>query len=276
MAISNLLTGAVDISAGASWSDTIGFANDATLIIPAGSQTLTNLDVRSLTTTGIDYLHVSRGFTGNIGGGGTSLQCDVDATYTTTPNIIHSGSGFFYFNPATTVAEVLVNGIGTFVQTGGTTTTFRCVTGSATVGDTCTATNCYLMGPGNLTLEYSASIVATLVFVSGSGNCTIRREATTVTVRGPASVVIDAPGETIATLNADDPGCKITLLAGSITTANVYGTLDLSQCNYASTVGGTATNLYPTGMILGDGNVNVTLSNVNRIAGGSFAGATEQ
>jgi len=135
MAIANLLDGATDISAGASWSDGIGFANDATLIIPRGSQTLTNLDVRAATTTGIDYLHVSRGFTGNIGGGGTSLQCDVDATYTTTPNIVHSGAGFFYFNPATTTAEVLVNGIGTFVQTGGTTTTFRCVTGNAFVGE---------------------------------------------------------------------------------------------------------------------------------------------
>lgn len=275
MAIANLNDGATDISVGANWSDTIGFANDATLIIPRGSQTLTGLDVRGSTTTGIDYLHVSRGFSGNIGGGGTALQCDVDATYTTTPNIVFSGSGFMYFNPATTVAEVLVNGIGTFVQTGGTTTTFRCVSGSATVGESATATNAYLHGDGALTLEYSASIAATLVHVTGGGNCTIKREATTVTISGPGVVTINAPGETITTLNANDPGCRVVVLAGNVTTANVYGALDLSQANYASTVGGTAVNLYPTGTIIGEGNANITLSNVNRIAGGSFAGAGE-
>lgn len=60
-----------------------------------------------------------------------------------------------------------------------------------------------------------------------------------------------------------------------MTTANVFSTMDLSQMRYASTIGGTAVNLCPTGRIVGEGNPNVTLSNVTRIAGGSFAGAGE-
>lgn len=276
MAVTYLTTGATDLKNAANWSDGIGIADDAQCVIRDGSQNITtNLNTNTLTTTGVDFFHIMEQFTGSIGTGGTSLQMDFDATYTAKPNFLHRGAGAVYLDPETTLGTALLDGVGQLWLTGGTTTNMQVVRGTFNASDQATVTNLYVYGPGSARLEDSATIVVALVYVGGAGNVYIGREATTITVDGPGSVVINAEGETITTLNIDNPNATVTLVAGNVTTANVRGTLDLSLCATDSTVGGTATNLYPTGRILGDGNQRVTVSNITRIAGGSFAGAAE-
>ena len=69
MAIAYLNEGAVSLAA-ANWSDATGFANNATLVISSGSQTITTSLDQSGLSGGIDTLDILQVFTGRIGGAG--------------------------------------------------------------------------------------------------------------------------------------------------------------------------------------------------------------
>jgi hypothetical protein len=276
MAIAYLAEGAVNLLTAGNWSDATGIVDNATLIIAKGSQNIvSNLDTTAAATSGVDYFHVTTGFTGSIGAAGTSFRMNFDSTYTTKPNFYWAGSGFCYFHPGLTVTTALV-AAGQVFHTAGTITNLQVTGGTVNVGTSAIVTNLYAYGNGSVTVTANTAQDITLAVVSGAGPVRIERGCTTLTVTGPATVTLDLPvGETITTLNLNNPLARVVVVGADITTAEVHGKLDLSPMTRDSTIGGTATRIYPTGSVLGEGNQRVTLSNVTRIAGGSFAGAGE-
>lgn len=275
MATAYLNDGATALGTAGNWSDATGVANDATLVIPRGSQTIPGVDLSASAAAGVDYLHIMRAFSGSIGGGGTPLTLLFDATYTTKPNFIHSGSGFVYLTTgsSTTACTVAVlDGPGTLYLTGGTFTTVYANSGILWIGAGATVTNLVVSGSAQVIDTFTSSLAFTSVTITGSGNVSLARQITTATISGSGTTTINAPGETVTTLNQNNPGSTVVLLAANITTANLYGTLDLSQLQTDATVGGTATNIYPTGSILGDGNPRATVSNKVYIGGANMAG----
>lgn len=272
MATAYLNDGATALETAANWSDATGVAADATLVIPRGSQTIPGVDLSTASGAGVDYWHIMQGYTGTIGGGGTSVTIKFDSTYTTKPNLLWEGSGFLYISSGTTACtNAVLNGSGTVALTGGTWTNVYANSGTLIIGAGATVTN-LIYGGGTVIDTFTASLAFTSVTITGSGNVSLARQTTTCTIDGSASVVWNAFGETMTTLNQNNPGSSFYVLAGNITTANIKGMFDVSQAQYDVTIGGTATNLYPTGSIQGDGNTRVTISNKTVFGGANTAG----
>lgn len=272
MAVKTLLPGATDLAAGASWSGGVAPTADDDLIIPNGSQTIPGVDLSALVTTGVQTFHIMKGFTGTIGGGGTSLVIPMKTAYTSKPNFLNESSGFVYISSGSvTCTNAVVNGSGSTFITGGTWTNVYANAGTSVPGAAATVTN-MLYGGGTVLDTFTSSIAYTTVTITGSGNVSIARAVTTMNVNGSANVTYNANGEAITTLNLNNPGATVYLVAGNITTANLNGPLDLSNLQYDATIGGTATNIYPTGSIIDDGNPRATISNISKFGGASQAG----
>lgn len=243
MAYAYLTTGATDIT-GASWSDATGFANSATLGIETGSQTIVSSLNQSALGTGLNYLLVGPGFSGNIGSPAAgSLVVDVDAG--SDPHVTYAASGGNFYLTAgggnTLITRVECNSAGNLYLTGGTFTNLDVVRGTCNVNASTVVTNAYLVG-GNSTIEYNATALTTLT-VSG-GSHTLKRTANTVIMNGgDLRVDIDSGslGATLLTMN----GGRVTLVSGNIPVAVfIGGTLDVSKLKRPATIAGTSAVVY--------------------------------
>lgn len=244
MAYAYLTTGATDLTA-ASWSDATGFANSATLAIETGSQTIVSSLNQSALGTGINYLHVMPGFSGDIGSASAgSLIVDADAG--TDPHIMYAASGGQFFltagggNTLITRIECNTNG-GTLRLTGGIVTNLDMVKGTCTVNASTVVTNAYLVG-GSATIEYNATAL-TILTIKG-GTHTLKRTANTVIMSGGTLYVdIDSGNFGATSLTMTDG--LVVLLSGNMPVA-VYigGTLDASRLKRAATIAGTSAVVY--------------------------------
>lgn len=171
----------------ANWTDTTGFANDATLVIGAGTANITaDLDRTGSTTTGIDYLHITEGFAGTVGSSTAgSASIEFDATYTDAPNFVLRGPAtVFLTSGATTITKAEVTR-GRLVLTGGTITTLVVSGGEVIVQSGCTVTN-YVITGGSVT-ELGAGGTAATTCVQSGGRYVTERVPVTFTVRGASA-----------------------------------------------------------------------------------------
>lgn len=223
MAIAYLNEGAVSLAA-ANWSDATGFAEDATLVIPSGSQTITTDLDQSAVTNGIDTLEILPGFTGRIGGSGYG-SLKLRATNGVTNRVVYNaGGGSLYLQAAgsggNTITDFWMSSLGSCYLTGGTFTGTVLGQGSLSVDATTVLTNATFNG-GSAVVQ--AGTAATTINVSG-GSHVWKRGLTTLNVYGDGRITIDASGTALTTLNVLSPRAEVVLLSsGTITTVNNWG-----------------------------------------------------
>lgn len=222
--------------AAAGWSDETGFAASAQLVVdqPVGN-VVNGLDQSA---SEIDYLEITEGASGTIGGNGAGL---VMATGS-------SESGKYARNRSAVrlyLAAAATKAIHNFDFGGRSTNnlvsgTIKTVTGDggelfvaeAVVIDTAL----YLFG-GTSDIADNATPIPDVIL--GLGKHTLRRGATTVVVTQGAQIVIDCEDRTIT--NLIDYGGKLTFISGIVTNYKKLGgpPPDLSRVRRASTLGGT-------------------------------------
>jgi len=258
MANAYLNAGATSLAA-ANWSDTIGFAANATLFVQTGTQTITGGLTPSI-ATGINNLDILPGFSGNIGGAAGSLAVETDSAslnqVTQIPRIRYNAAGgTLYYTPqgAGAAADVCdffqVNGSGSAFLTGtGTVKRVEVQSGrlyvSPTIGSV--ATYRWELAGGTTTIDgISGSTKIHAVTVAG-GQHLLKKGiqgstmASTTFVEGlnvcNGSIVIDAYGETISDLRIY--GGYVTVVnCGTIAVCSGYnGTLDFSKLQRPVTV----------------------------------------
>ena len=258
MANAYLNAGATSLAA-ANWSDTIGFAANATLFVQTGTQTITGGLTPSI-ATGINNLDILPGFSGNIGGAAGSLAVETDSAslnqVTQIPRIRYNAAGgTLYYTPqgAGGAADVCdffqVNGSGSAFLTGtGTVKRVEVQSGrlyvSPTIGSV--ATYRWELAGGTTTIDgISGSTKIHAVTVAG-GQHLLKKGiqgstmASTTFVEGlnvcNGSIVIDAYGETISDLRIY--GGYVTVVnCGTIAVCSGYnGTLDFSKLQRPVTV----------------------------------------
>jgi hypothetical protein len=258
MANAYLNAGATSLAA-ANWSDSIGFAANATLFVQTGTQTITGGLTPSI-ATGINNLDILPGFSGNIGGAAGSLAVETDSAslnqVTQIPRIRYNAAGgTLYYTPqgAGAAADVCdffqVNGSGSAFLTGtGTVKRVEVQSGrlyvSPTIGSV--ATFRWELAGGTTTIDgISGSTKIHAVTVAG-GQHLLKKGiqgstmASTTFVEGlnvcNGSIVIDAYGETISDLRIY--GGYVTVVnCGTIAVCSGYnGTLDFSKLQRPVTV----------------------------------------
>jgi hypothetical protein len=240
MAIAYLNEGAVSLAA-ANWSDAIGFAEDATLVIPTGSQTVTTSLDQSAVTNGIDTLDILPGFTGRIGGAGYG-SLKLRATSGVTNRVVYNaGGGSLYLQAAgaaNTITTFWMSSLGSCYLTGGTFTNLVLGQGSLSVDSTTEVTTPNLNGGSAIVQAGTAAGTAT---ISG-GSHVWKRGFTTMNVYGRGRITIDAGSTALTTLSILSPEAEVTLISsGTITTVNNWGRLladkitrDITITNYNS------------------------------------------
>lgn len=271
MALAYLTEGSATLAA-AAWSDATGFADNATLIVDAGSQIITtSLNAGSGLATGISYIHFRKGFTGQVGSAGTSLGTKF-ANYTTLPNVIVS-SGSLWLTCTNTCNKVRVLG-GTVTILSGTVTDLEIVSGTVNASASATITNLAMAG-GFFRDLATGSNAMTLASIYG-GTASFMRPVTTITMSEAAGSSVGAPTTLVTYDHATGPttvnerGGTFNLIEGSVATLNLYaGRFDASRAARDLTIGGTATNLYPFSVFKSKSSgATVTVSNVSDQLGG--------
>lgn len=271
MALAYLTEGSATLAA-AAWSDATGFADNATLIVDAGSQIITtSLNAGSGLATGISYIHFRKGFTGQVGSAGTSLETKF-ANYTTLPNVIVS-SGSLWLTCTNTCNKVRVLG-GTVTILSGTVTDLEIVSGTVNASASATITNLAMAG-GFFRDLATGSNAMTLASIYG-GTASFMRPVTTITMSEAAGSSVGAPTTFVTYDHATGPttvnerGGTFNLIEGSVATLNLYaGRFDASRAARDLTIGGTATNLYPFSVFKSKSSgATVTVSNVSDQLGG--------
>lgn len=220
MAVAYLTEGSITL-ADAAFSDASGFAAATpTLVIDRGTQTITTELDKSALTEGVNYLHIRRGFTGNIGSEAGPLL--VDADNSTTPHIWYdAGGGRFYYRAAgdnNLCTRFLQSGLGSSFLQGGTITTLEVSSGDATGNGSVVITNLYVFG-GTVTIANNATAI-TAAYLLG-GNIVCRRAITTMHVAGNANVVYDPESNSTTTINQYSG--TVDYRATTLTNLNGYG-----------------------------------------------------
>lgn len=271
MALAYLTEGSATLAA-AAWSDATGFADNATLIADAGSQIVTtSLNAGSGLATGISYIHFRKGFTGQVGSAGTSLETKF-ANYTTLPNVIVS-SGSLWLTCTNTCNKVRVLG-GTVTILSGTVTDLELVSGTVNVSASATVTNLAMAGGFFRDLAVGSNAM-TLASIYG-GTASFMRPVTTITMSDAAGDGVGAPTAVVTYDHATGPTTvnqragTFNLIEGSVATLNLYaGRFDASRAARDLTIGSTATNLYPYSVFKSKSSgATVTVSNVSDQLGG--------
>lgn len=259
MAIAYLNTGSVSLAA-ANWSDATGVDDDATLVIGNGSQAVTaGLNRAGDTSTGVDYLHITAGFTGRIGSvSAGSAIIEMDATYTTNPNLLITGGvEVWYSCAATTCTAAVIDMPGVVYLTGGTYTTLRVRRGSVIVQAAATVTNLIVSEGGSVTLN-AGGTAPTLIELQSGGTVYSGRNATTVDNAG-GLFTGEFGGTTVGTLN-NRSGARSNIQGGTITTANcdAGSILDLGTVVRAITI--STLNREGNAIVFGRDHPQVTIS----------------
>jgi len=272
MAIAYLTDNSKTIAAGA-WSDATGFADNATLVVDRGTQYIdTALTAGSGLTTGIDYIHFRKGFSGTVGGGGASLATKF-SSYTTLPNVIFS-SGTLYLTCTNTCPAMRVFG-GIVYIVSGTVTLLEIIGGQVIMAAAAVATTLRISGGSFLDPAEGSATMTTLNQYGGVVQS--RRPITTVNLYDAVGGNPGAPSSQLTYSNPTGPTTVnqysgvLTHLQGTIGTYNgIGGRFDSSRAVRDLTIGSTATNLYPNiNFKSKSSGATVTVSNQTDIMGGS-------
>lgn len=276
MALSYLTAGATNMNAG-SWSDGIGFATSATLIVSSQTaQTVAGFDASIAGIGQISYLDLRHLFSGTIGSVASPLKCGAS---TRVWNAMSGGTLYLQAandttggSTANTIALYQHSGQSTAYLVGGTFTQVQIGAGVVTIGSSAVVTTLYVTG-GTVTIEDNATAITTVV-VSGSGKVVCRRQVTTITTSGGGQFSYDDTGAiTTATIEA---GSIWTHLQGNITTAIIRGRFDASGLKADATIGGTSVTWFNTATFVSAavGGATLTQSNVTNILGGYQSATT--
>lgn len=162
MALSYLTAGATNMNAG-SWSDAIGFATSATLIVSSQtSQTIAGFDGSIAGIGQISYLDLRRLFSGTIGSTAAPLKCGASTRIWN-----DMGGGTLYLqaandttggSAANTIALYQHSGPSTAILIGGTFTQVQVGAGNVTIGAGTVVTTLYVTG-GTVTVEDNATAI---------------------------------------------------------------------------------------------------------------------
>ncbi len=238
MAVAFLNEGATSFAA-ANWSDTTGFATNATLVCnkPAGAGGIQAALDQSGVATGINYLDFVGNWSGNVGGPGGSLIVDFDlagndATYTTASpgadipisRVRWWGkSGDIYLSAGASTGFMFQANVGNAFLTGGDFVRIQ-TEGPSFLRFSSTATanasaRWHLGGVGSYIDYHATDALVTTYFYEGTH--TVKRTLGTIYVLGTATVIID----TTTALNGTaihQYGGVVKLLSHG-TTTNYYG-----------------------------------------------------
>ncbi len=247
--------------AAASWSDATGFADDATLIVESGQQTISaGLDNSGL-TNGISYLHVRSGFTGEIGSASSPLLTKFRSTYTTKPNLILEG-GTMYLTMSNTCNQILVLG-GRLILVSGTVTLLEVRSGYLVRGGTVTATTADVQGGDFQDGAENSTTIGTLHV--GTATAIVRGVVTTANTYEGGNLTLDhASGITTGNLY----GGRMNLLRGGATTINGRrGLLDVRKATRDQTIG--TLNQWPRFLYesTGSASTNTVTTSVLKVGG---------
>ena len=262
--------GATSLAA-ANWSDSTGFADNATLEIKYpfgdGSPVTAGLDQSGL-TEGIDSLDISAGARGQIGNNGTSLEVDADSA---TSDYVRNRGNVTLYLAASGDDDLIQNfdfgGRSRNFLTDGTFTNITGDGGELTVTESAVVTNFYAAG-GSGVIKYNSTEITTAVITGGTW--TIERGVNTLYVGEGARVIYDPDDSVSHTGNTlDISGGVIDWRFGAIPTINARGgQIDFRNARATFTPGGTAFNVFGTRIMEGTGLVSLT--NV------SYAGAWQR
>lgn len=247
MAVAYLNDGATSLAAG-NWTDTIGFANSATLVVDRGGATaFTNTDWSAL-TQGIDYFKVLPTFSGALQtASGGPLKFDADQG--TDQLVSMGGSGLLRYqaagnsNACTNVENI---GSGQLYLQGGTFTAANLCNGSTWVDSSSVVTSAYVTG-GNNVIDYNATALTT--FEQTGGYTVLRRLANAIVLNGGTLVLdFDDGAATIGTFGST----SVTINGGTLiwkngNISNVVwrsGTVIARDLRRSATFGGTSFVLY--------------------------------
>ncbi len=270
MALSYHTAGATNMNAG-SWSDAIGFATSATLIVSSQtSQTIAGFDGSIAGIGQISYLDLRRLFSGTIGSTAAPLKCGAS-----TRVLNDTGGGTLYLqaandttggSAANTIALSQHLGPSTATLIGGTFTQVQVGAGNVTIGAGTVVTTLIVTG-GTCTVEYNATAITT-IRVRGGGKLILRRQVTTIKTDGRSVITYDDSG-TITTAEIGD-GSTWNHLQGNITTADIAGVFSATNLKADATIGGTSLTWYNTSVFFSAATSGATLTqqNVTNILGG--------
>lgn len=245
--------------AAAGWSDAIGFANSATLIVAnAGGPVVAGLDQTATNPTSLEVLNA---WTTDIGTQANPLKFEA--------NLL--GTNYFRYRPgggrcwvaaedaggAAKIENLDVGGSGRITLMGG---EFEDVTqdGGHIHANQSTTTDSFYAYGGTSRWETHGTAI-TLAEIYG-GTHTIERDVGTLTVGANAEVILNAPGETIATVNMQ--GGRLVILAGDVATLNGdAGEIDCSRAERAIVLGSTS---FVQGGVRVKYDARTTISNVTK------------
>lgn len=228
------LNGQLTTLAAAGWSDTTGFADNATLEIRDGQQTITGALDQSGLTEGITSMDVGPGFSGVIGGTAGPLKCDVDGSGT--PQFRYaSGGGALYYQAAgdnNLCVKFINSSAGRAYLTGGTFTTLELNSGYTEISDAVTPTTVNLTG-GTLRCD---AVITTLNQWGGNA---ILTKAPTTWIQWGGSGIHDSVSGNITTFS-QGPGGFLDHRGGNIATFTIAGRFTVANATRAGTLAGTA------------------------------------
>lgn len=256
MAVAYLNEGATSL-ASANWSDSTGFADNATLVIREsfgnGSAVTAGLDESGL-TTGIEYLDIRPGASGTIGGDSGPLKVDADAS--ADAYIRNRGNVTLYIEAgggSATINNYDCGGSSRNWLIGGTFTDFTTDGGVTNVGESAVITNLYAAG-GSGVVEYNSTAITKAVIVSGTW--VIRRRVNELIIGQNASVMYD-PDPQVTSWSGDSisvNGGSLAMTRGDVPTLELFGgSLDLRRATEAMTPGGTSFVALGTRILEGSG-----------------------
>jgi hypothetical protein len=251
MADSFLTAGATSLAA-ANWSDATGFADNATLFVQSGSQTITAGLAPSL-TNGIQNFDVLPGFSGLIGGASGSLAVETRSSLLNQELQIprvrwFAGGGSLYYSPqgagaASNVCDYLqINTGGSANITGtGTVRRLELEAGRLFVAEPIGGITAYrwVFSGGSSTIDGVTGSTKLFSLTVTGGVHTIKKgfQGGTVTANGVkeglivagGSVTLDAFGETVSNIQMCGGTLRV-LNSGAIACiTGSSGTLDFSQ-----------------------------------------------
>ncbi len=244
MAVAYLNSGATSL-ASANWSDSTGFADDATLVINDGTQSIQTGLTAGL-TNGVSYLDILEGFSGTIGGSGGSLSVQTRASlYSETTAAARvrywASGGSIWYTGETASTDTChfwqQRGGGSAHLTGAfTLRNIHLESGTLSVAENVAGESTYtwLLAGGAATIDYSATGTYTVI-VSG-GSHVLKRGVQTGITMASGSLTVDAQGGAVAAVNGY--GGNVTWLnSGTITVAYLHaGTYDFSRLQRPLTI----------------------------------------
>lgn len=248
MAIAYLNEGAVSLTSG-NWSDSTGFANNATLVINkpiGGNQPVTTSVDWSGLTEGVHCLDIRPGATGQLGTAATPLMVDADDDSATDSlaYVSNYGSGFHLYLRAKGDDNLILNnstGAGnqtTLIEGEFTNTSVR--GGVFRAEQSAELTN-YDQYGGEAEIEYNATPL-TLCRVTG-GRCIIRRKFTKLIVGGNAKVLY-IPDDQVTSFTGTTieqySGTLYDYSGQTLTILSLGGTHDFSNLQIDATPGATS------------------------------------